>query len=81
MHMKNQKITMYDSNTIPRRVFDEDNDTIRISLISGKIEVPEIKIPEIKLPDYTKVFNLIKVCMVAQTLISLITLLTIILKK
>lgn len=74
--MKNQKITMYDSNTIPRRVFDEDNDTIRVSLIEGKI-----KLPEVKVPDYTQFFNWIKVCLVAQTLISLVTLLTIMIFK
>jgi hypothetical protein len=74
--MKNQKITMYDSNTIPRMVFDEDNDAIRVSLIAGKIELPEVKVL-----DYTQFFNWIKVCLVAQTLISLATLLTIMIFK
>jgi hypothetical protein len=59
---------------IQKRIYDEDRDAQRVVIVSGEL-------PEIKFPDHSNFHKIVKICSVAQILLSTITLLTILIKK
>jgi hypothetical protein len=71
--LKNNKLTMLDNSMIQKRIYDEDRDAHRVVIVSGEL-------PEIKFPDYSSFHKIVKVCSVAQILLSILMLLTILIK-
>lgn len=72
--LKNEHITMLDNAMIQKRVYDEARDANRVVIVSGEL-------PEIKFPDHSSFHKIVKICSVAQILLSTIMLLILLIKK